>query len=111
MLEGFYYHYKRDPSDSFEKGAYEVLGTAFNTEGPGFHSTDAKDFEETEVVVYRPLFKDSLVYKTEKRFWIRPRSMFTETIEYNGRKVQRFQKISNPELVGLLTAVAKELYS
>lgn len=109
-MQGFYYHYKRSPDAPVTEGAYEVLGTAFNTEVSGPHSSNPKDFEQTEVVVYRPLFTESLVYTAGKRFWIRPLSMFLENVEHNGKQVPRFQKISDQKTIDLLTDFARKLY-
>lgn len=60
---GIYKHYKNK--------LYRVIGVARHSE------------TEEEHVVYRPLYNDS-------GLWIRPLSMFDETIEVNGRQVKRF---------------------
>jgi hypothetical protein len=109
-MHGFYYHYKRTPEDPIEKSVYQVVGTAFNTESPGFHASDPKDFEKDEVVVYRPVFTDSLVYKAGKRFWTRPLSMFFEEVLFNGKRVSRFQKITDPKIILVLQEKVKKLY-
>lgn len=60
---GIYKHYKDK--------LYEVIGVAKHSE------------TEEDHVVYRPLYGD-------RGLWIRPLSMFTETIEKDGQSVQRF---------------------
>ena len=68
---GIYSHFKGEE--------YEVLGTAKHSE------------TEEEHVVYRPL-------KNTEQLWIRPLTMFTETIEREGKKLQRFSlKSALPE--------------
>ena len=55
----------------FKGGEYEVLGLAF-------------DSETLEVmVVYKALYGQGLT-------WVRPRSMFLETVMYEGKEVPRF---------------------
>jgi hypothetical protein len=55
----------------FKGGEYEVLGVARHSEGL------------EDMVVYRPLYNDT-------GLWVRPLSMFLETVEYNGRIQPRF---------------------
>lgn len=55
----------------FKGGEYEVLGVARHSEGL------------EDMVVYRPLYNDS-------GLWVRPLSMFTETVERSGKKQARF---------------------
>jgi len=61
---GKYRHYKG--------GEYEVFFVARHSE------------TEEELVVYRTLYGDF-------SHWVRPLSMFTETIELNGQQVPRFE--------------------
>ncbi len=68
---GIYRHYKGKQ--------YEVIGVAHHSE------------TLEELVVYKALYesefgKDSL--------WVRPESMFFETVIVDGKRVQRFAKIS-----------------
>ena len=65
---GRYRHYKGQE--------YEVLGLAR-------HSSET----EEEFVVYRALYN-------ERGLWIRPKSMFTESVTVNGRPVPRFQPVA-----------------
>lgn len=63
LRPGIYRHYKDQ--------LYEVIGVARHSE------------TEEEVVVYRALYG-------EFGLWVRPLSMFTETIDHGGQRVQRF---------------------
>ena len=110
--KGFYYHYKRDPNAAVNADAYEVLGTAWSTESGGsVHSSNPEDFMQDEVVIYRPLYDTSLVYKNGKRFWTRPLKMFLEEIDFGGENVLRFQKIADSEKISQLEKIKKELYT
>ena len=63
---GKYRHYKGNE--------YEVIGVAKHSE------------DETELVVYRPLYGD-------KHLWVRPLDMFIETIQIDGQTKARFEYI------------------
>lgn len=56
---------------------YEVIGTALQTE------------TNEQQVIYKPL------YKNEQKLFARPLSMFTGTVEIDGLKVDRFEKVSD----------------
>lgn len=100
--KGFYYHKKHDPTKGIFDAAYEVCGTAFNTESGGpVHSDDPTPFLSTEMVVYRPLFEDSLVRTSGRDFWIRPIEMFTP---------DRFIKITDPLVLAELAKAKAEMY-
>ena len=58
----------------FKGGEYEVLHIARHSEN------------EEPLVVYRALYGDGDV-------WVRPLSMWNESVEYNGEKVLRFTYI------------------
>jgi hypothetical protein len=64
---GRYRHYKGNE--------YEVIGVAKHSE------------DETELVVYRPLYGDM-------RLWVRPLQMFIETVQVDGKTKPRFEHIS-----------------
>ncbi len=64
MEPGRYVHYKG--------GEYEVLGVARHSE------------TEEELVVYRALYG-------ERGLWVRPKAMFTETVETPAGRVPRFR--------------------
>jgi len=68
MQTGRYRHYKGNE--------YEVLGVAR-------HSETLEEF-----VVYRTLYGDHAL-------WVRPRAMFTESVELNGRIVPRFEFVGS----------------
>ena len=55
----------------FKGGEYEVLGVARHSEGL------------EDMVVYRPLYNDT-------GLWVRPLSMFMETVERDGKTQPRF---------------------
>jgi len=63
---GRYVHYKG--------GEYEVLGVARHSE------------TEEELVVYRALYG-------ERGLWVRPKVMFTETVETGDGVVPRFRRV------------------
>ncbi|MBI2144920.1 DUF1653 domain-containing protein [Candidatus Woesearchaeota archaeon] len=64
---GKYRHYKGNE--------YEVIGTAKHSE------------TLEELVVYRALYG-------ERALWVRPKAIFLETVEANGRRIPRFELIS-----------------
>jgi len=66
MKLGFYRHYKT-------KNIYKVIGV-------GKHSETLEDY-----VIYQPMYAGS-----PADYWLRPLQMFTETVEWEGRKVKRF---------------------
>lgn len=70
-LKGVWEHYKGKH--------YEVIGVAHHSE------------TNEELVVYKALYET--VYGADS-LWVRPKSMFLETIEINGTKRARFVKIS-----------------
>lgn len=65
---GKYRHYKGND--------YEVIGVAKHSEN------------ESELVVYRPMYG-------ERGLWVRPLSMFKETVDVNGQTVPRFRLIES----------------
>lgn len=99
---GFYYHYKHDPSGSVNNYAYEVLGV-------GCHTEDDCRPEDANLVVYRPLYESS-VYKAGRLFDIRPLEMFLEDVTKDGKTFPRFMKISEPAVVEKLSAIQKQMY-
>lgn len=72
MKLGIYEHYK--------KKRYEVIGVAHHTE------------TLEEFVVYRALY-DSEEFGNNA-LWVRPKKMFLEDVEIDGKRVPRFQYIS-----------------
>lgn len=67
---GLYRHYKAKD--------YEVIGTALHSE------------TLEEMVIYRALYQGEF---PDGQFWVRPKAMFLETVEVDGKAVPRFQKI------------------
>lgn len=67
---GTYRHYKGP--------LYDVLGLARHSE------------TEEWLVVYRPQYG-------ERGLWVRPLEMFTETVEYQGRQLPRFEYLGPTE--------------
>ncbi|ABG38991.1 protein of unknown function DUF1653 [Paraglaciecola sp. T6c] len=65
---GKYRHYKGND--------YEVIGVATHSE------------DDSELVVYRPMYGD-------RGLWVRPLSMFEETVEVNGQTMPRFRFIES----------------
>lgn len=58
----------------FKSGHYRYVGTAFHSE------------TRQRMVVYQALYG-------EQQYWVRPESMFFETIERDGRQLVRFQEV------------------
>lgn len=67
LKPGRYRHYKG--------GEYQVIGVARHSE------------TEELLVVYRPLYG-------ERGLWVRPLTMFTETLERDGREQPRFELVA-----------------
>jgi len=104
---GFYYHYKHDPSGEVNNYAYEVVGVGFHTED------DARAGEE-HFVIYRPLY-EATVYQASKELGVpsfdaRPLEMFMEEVEKEGIKIPRFHKITEPATITALTKISSEMY-
>ena len=68
IKNGIYQHYKGNK--------YEVIGVAK-------HSETLED-----LVVYRALYDNQV-----SKLWVRPLKMFTETIENDGKEIERFKYI------------------
>jgi hypothetical protein len=68
---GLYSHYKTGH-------LYKVVGLAK-------HSETLED-----MVVYEAQYENKL-----GKLWVRPASMFTEMVEWQGKKVRRFEKVSD----------------
>lgn len=64
VVAGKYRHYKGND--------YQVIGVARHSE------------DESELVVYRPLYG-------EQGLWVRPLTMFTETVIIDGDQIPRFK--------------------
>jgi hypothetical protein len=99
---GFYYHYKHDPNGPVGNYAYEVVGV-------GCHTEDDCRPEDVHMVVYRPLYEDS-VYTLGKLFYLRPLHMWVEDVTKDGKTFPRFQKINDPEVIAELETIREEMY-
>ncbi|MEL0627999.1 DUF1653 domain-containing protein [Psychromonas aquatilis] len=65
-------------------GRYQhYKGPFYQVEGVAIHSET-----EEEMVIYRPLYG-------EGRTWVRPLSMFLETVEVDGKQQSRFTYIAD----------------
>jgi hypothetical protein len=60
--------------------------------------------------VYRPLYEGSYAYRHGGLFDLRPLHMFYEPAEWKGKQVQRFTRISNPEVIIQLEAIRARMY-
>jgi len=65
----------------FKGGVYEIVGIARHSENPN-----------EEFVVYQPIDHKT----TGSELWIRPKEMFLEKIERDGKTVLRFKKTTSP---------------
>lgn len=100
---GFYYHYKHDPNGDVGNYAYEVLNIG--------HHTEIEGLEESAMVVYRPLYESAGVYKIGKHWDVRPLGMFMESVVKDGKEMQRFRKINDPEIISKLKKIREKIYS
>lgn len=66
VIPGLYRHYKGNQ--------YQVLDTCFHSE------------THEELVLYRALYG-------ERKLWVRPLAMFSETVVVNGKTMPRFERI------------------
>jgi len=99
--KGFYYHYKHT-GKSLEDYAYEVVNIA--------HHTEIADFDESAMVVYRPLYKEAKVFKAGAHYDVRPLKMFLESVSKDGKTFPRFSKITDPNIVAHLEKMKREMY-
>jgi len=56
-----------------------------------------KDYEVIALDKHRETLEDLVVYKSlygNNQIWVRPLKMFLEKVEYQGKQVHRFKKIS-----------------
>ena len=99
---GFYYHYKHDPSGVVNNYAYEVVGV-------GCHTEDDCRPEDANMVIYRPLY-DSFIYKAGKLYDLRPLDMWMGKVTKDDKAVFRFKKIEDKAVVRELEKIKKEMY-
>ncbi len=99
---GYYYHYKHDPAGAVNNYAYYIYGL-------GHHTEDDCRPQDQFMLDYRPLYP-SYVFEHGKMLDNRPLHMFYEPAEWNGEKVKRFRKITDPEVIAKLKAIRREMY-
>src|SRR3989338_8082934 len=100
---GFYYHYKHDPSNAVNNYAYEVIGV-------GCHTEDDCRPEDANMVVYRPLYEAS-VYKAGKLFDLRPLDMWMGIVAKEGKTSPRFTRITDQGTIAQLEAIKRKMYA
>ena len=66
----------------FKGGYYRLIGIAMDSE------------TQEEKVVYQALYGDG-------QMWVRPKEMFFEKVERDGKVIERFQEVSLDEIEGL----------
>ncbi len=99
---GFYYHYKHDPSGPLNNYAYEVVGVGIHTE------EDCRP-EDASMVVYRPLY-ESPFYKAGKFFYLRPLDMWVGQVTKGDKTFPRFQRITDIAVIIELDEIKKQMY-
>jgi len=97
-VNGFYYHYKHDPSGPINNYAYEVVGVGHHTEEDGVF-----------FVLYRPLY-ESPVYVAGKMYDVRPLEMWMGEVEKDGATFPRFSKITDMAVIMRLEEIKKKMY-
>jgi hypothetical protein len=91
--KGFYKHYKHDPAGALNNYTYEVMGIGKNTE------------DNSELVLYRPLYDSAWLKPAD--YCARPVAMFTDTLEKEGKTIERFKLVTDPDEVARLEEVRK----
>lgn len=66
--------------------------------------------EDSNMVVYRPLYKEANVFKAGKLFDLRPLQMFMENVTKDGKTFPRFTKITDAKIIAELVIAKKEMY-
>ncbi|MCA9356301.1 DUF1653 domain-containing protein [Candidatus Nomurabacteria bacterium] len=94
----FYKHYKHDPSIDKYNYVYQVVNIGLHTEEDG-----------QELVIYRPLY-EAYVYRHDKMYDVRPRTMFEETIEKDGKVIERFTLVTDADEIADFTKKVEEMY-
>ncbi|OGZ66872.1 MAG: hypothetical protein A3C58_02460 [Candidatus Staskawiczbacteria bacterium RIFCSPHIGHO2_02_FULL_34_10] len=101
-MNGFYYHYKHDLNGPINNYAYEVLGV-------GCHTEDDCRSEDANMVVYRPLYEES-VYKAGKLFDLRPLEMWMGNVTKDGVTFPRFTLITDSLVIDQLKEIKEKMY-
>jgi tellurite methyltransferase len=92
---GFYYHYKHNEDKGFNHHAYEVTGI-------GKHTEDDSDF-----VIYRSLYVNDITPATH---FVRPIELFFDEVQYEGKTLPHFVKITDPEMIEKLKDIKEKMY-
>jgi hypothetical protein len=100
---GYYYPNKHDPDGPLNNYAYYIYVV-------GHHTEDDCRPEDAFMQVYRPLYEAAYVYRNGGMFDLRPLYMFYEPAILNGTEVQRFTRITDPELIARLQAIKTRMY-
>ena len=58
----------------------------------------------------RPLYEEAYTYRDGGLFDLRPLYMFFEPAEWKGKKVLRFKKITDPEVIAQPEALKARMY-
>ncbi|HWB34380.1 MAG TPA: hypothetical protein VG753_03650 [Candidatus Paceibacterota bacterium] len=102
---GYYYHYKHDPTKEVNDYAYYVYGVGNYTEDdlpPGYERLQ-------HMQVYRPLY-DSFVYKNGKMLDLRPLVMVWDKVQWQGKTLDRFTRITDREVIKQLQVIRRKMY-
>ena len=75
---------KHDPKGEFNNYAYEIIGIGHHTEMKG-------NFEESAMMIYRPLYESAKVYNAGKRYDLRPLERFVKLLLGLRSQKQLFQ--------------------
>jgi hypothetical protein len=100
---GYYYHFKHDPNGPVNNYAYFIYGV-------GHHTEEGCRTEDVFMQVYRPLYEQSYAYRNGGLFDLRPLHMFHEPAEWNGKKLPRFTRIVDPDVIETLAAIKARMY-
>jgi hypothetical protein len=91
----FYYHFKHDIGDVYDH-AYIIVGFGFDAE------------KDCEVLFYKPLYKVDILNDSDMDVFVRSIANFTEIVTRDGKSLQRFAKVTDPETILKLEVRKKE---
>jgi len=100
---GYYYHFKHDPQGPVNNYAYYIYGV-------GHHTEENCRREDVFMQVYRPLYEEAYAYRNGRLFDLRPLHMFYDSAEWQGKKVLRFAKIVDADVIAKLEAIKNRMY-
>ncbi|MEY2671977.1 MAG: hypothetical protein RL687_394 [Candidatus Parcubacteria bacterium] len=93
----YYYHFKHNPGDVFDH-AYVIDGFGFDAE------------KDCEVLFYKPLYEVDIFKGSDMTVFVRSINNFTEMVERDEKKFERFSKIIDTEVIIRLEKKKNELY-